>query len=93
MKKWLFLVVVAAFAVAATKMTKICKKSEWQGLSESELRLKIDTKLPAHLSDEKRSMISDKIVAKMQSKGVLGDEPTVDEDETVDLSESISETV
>jgi hypothetical protein len=69
-KRVLALAVVAGIVAGAVRMISMQKK-QWQGLSESEARAKIDAKLPAKIPVEKRAEVTDKIVGAMKEKGVL----------------------
>jgi hypothetical protein len=72
----LLIVVIAACA----KKAKPHRESEWHGLTESEARSKLDAKLPGKIPAEKRSAISDKVVAKMRDRGVISEDPVVPDD-------------
>jgi len=65
-------IVVIAKIVAA-------KKAKWEGLTESEIRDKLETGLPKRMPGEKRAAVADKVVSKMREKGALReeDEPSV----------------
>ncbi len=67
----LLIVVIAACA----KKAKSHGASEWHGLTESEARSKVETKLPSKIPAEKRSAISEKVVAKMRDRGVITEDP------------------
>ena len=56
------------------------KKADWQGLTETDVRAKLDAKLPDKVPADKRAEIADKIVDKMRDKGVLGADAPVAED-------------
>ena len=102
-RKRLILLVLAVLMVVAIKNAKSRRESEWRGLTESQARSKLDAKLPSRIPDDKRSMISDKVMAKMRDKGIIiedvSDEPsstaqaTTDDttDETVDVRDSTGE--
>jgi hypothetical protein len=60
----------------------MARESEWEGLTESEARGKLDAKLPDRMPEEKRALISDKLVAKMGDKGIL----VADDDASDELS-------
>jgi hypothetical protein len=75
-KRLILLVMVAMLIVVCAKKAKMSRASEWHGLTESEVRSKLDAKLPGRIPDEKRSEISDKVVAKMRDRGVLGEDAT-----------------
>lgn len=50
------------------------KKSEWQGLTESEVRQKLDSRLPDRVPEQKRAAVADKVVSKMRTRGFLREE-------------------
>ncbi|MBT8164623.1 MAG: hypothetical protein HKO82_05460 [Acidimicrobiia bacterium] len=76
MKKLIKLAFLVGGVVAVAKVLE-AKKAEWAGLGESEVRAKLDARLPEQMPAEKRSEIADKVVGKMREKGVLGeDAPT-----------------
>lgn len=77
-KKRLILMVMVAMLIVACVKKKQSREAEWHGLTESEARSKLDAKLPGRIPDEKRSEISDKIVAKMRDRGVLSETPETD---------------
>lgn len=90
------LVALAVLIAVSIKKALSQRESEWHGLTEDDVRSKLDAKLPSRIPDSKRSEISDKIVAKMRDKGVIGDEPVTEGDlsqqaETIDLSENAQE--
>lgn len=64
------------FAALVTGVVKLVstRKAEWQGLTESEIRTKLHTKLDARVSSEKVDQMADKIVDGMRKKGFLGEE-------------------
>jgi hypothetical protein len=68
-----FVIGVAIAVIAKKKESK--QASEWRGLSESEARAKLESKLPSKIPAEKRAAISDKIVTKMHQRGVISDDP------------------
>ncbi len=73
------LVKVALIVGGAALVSKVLsdRKSRWSGLSETEVREKLDARLPPQVPEEKRSTIADKVVAKMERKGMLReDEPS-----------------
>ena len=82
MKKLIkFAMIIGAVAVAARLVGS--KKAEWEGLTEAQVRGKLDERLPDRVPDEKRAMVADKVVEKMRSRGKLV-EVASDADETVD---------
>lgn len=70
------LVRVALLLGGAALVAKMigAKKNQWTGLSESEVRHKVETRLPDRVTEEKRSAVADKVVAKMKSRGLLGED-------------------
>ena len=79
-KRLILLVLLIGVVAACAKRSKSYRASEWHGLTESEARSKLDSKLPGKIPAEKRSAISDKVVAKMRDRGVISDEPAVPDD-------------
>ena len=70
------------FAVFAGLVAFVVKKiaaqkAEWEGLSEAEMRAKLDARLPDKVPAEKRTEIADQVVAKMREAGKLRDEEPV----------------
>ena len=65
----LFIGVIAVLAkIVAAKM------ADWEGLTESEVRAKLESRLPKQVPDEKRATIADKVVSGMRERGALRDE-------------------
>ena len=96
-KKTLILILLLFVVIAAAaKKSRAPGASEWQGLTESEARSKLDAKLPDRIPADKRGAISDKVVGKMRARGVLvedaGDAEVADEasglEDTADLAAS-----
>lgn len=79
-KRLIVLVLVIAAIAACAKKGKSHRGSDWHGLTESEARSKLDAKLPDKIPAEKRSAISDKVVAKMRDRGVISDDAVVPDD-------------
>ena len=70
MKKLIKLaLMVGAVAVAAHFVG--AKKAEWEGLTESQVRDKLDARMPDRVPDEKRAAVADKVIAAMRSRGKL----------------------
>ncbi len=89
--------VVAALIAAFVKKAGSHRASEWHGLTEAELRSKLDEKLPSRIPDEKRGAIADKVVEKMRERGHIGDDEAAgdessDGSEPVDLREGADDT-
>ena len=80
-KKTIIVVLVLLVVLAAIgKLAKSPQRSEWHGLTESEARSKLDAKLPGKIPNDKRTMISDKMVGKMRERGVIVEDPTAADD-------------
>ncbi len=86
MKKRLLMVSALAGLIAFAIKSSSKRRDEWHGLSEEEVRAKLEEKLPDRVPEDKRTAIADKVVSKMREKGVIGD---TDADEVVDVSDSI----
>lgn len=85
MKKLIkFAIIIGAIAAAARLVES--KKAEWEGLTEAQVRGKLDERLPDRVPDDKRAMVADKVVAKMRSRGKLveGSESDSDAGETAE---------
>ena len=70
MKKLLKVALIVGSMAAVAKLVT-AKKAEWQGLTESQVRKKLDSRLPGRMPDEKRAGVADKVVSKMRERGVL----------------------
>jgi hypothetical protein len=85
MKKLIkFALVIGAVAMAARLVG--AKKTEWEGLTESQVRDKLDTRLPDRIPDDKRAAVADKVVAKMRSRGKLAEDEA-----TSDIADSVED--
>ncbi len=73
MKKLVKLALIVGGIAIAAKLVA-AKKAAWQGLTESEVRDKLESRLPRRVPDEKRAAVADKIVSKMRERGALRDE-------------------
>lgn len=78
MKKLFRLAVFGALVAFAVKML-MAKKQEWQGLSEPEVRSKLDDTLGSRVAPEKLDEIQDKVVGKMREHGVLREEEVIED--------------
>lgn len=83
MKKLIKLALLVGGVALAAKLLE-AKKAEWEGLAESDVRAKLDARLPDKVPADKRAEIADKIVGKMREKGVLGEEATTGEEPASD---------
>ena len=80
------------FAVVAALVTGIAKavsaqKAKWMGLSESQIRDKLHTKLDDKMPSEKVDEIGDKIVGEMGKRGLLGEQPLTEVDDAPTVPE------
>ena len=73
MKKVLMLALLVGGIAAVAKLLG-AKKAEWAGLTESEVRAKLDARLPDRMPPEKQAKVTDKVVEKLRSRGVLVEE-------------------
>ncbi|MCP4309039.1 MAG: hypothetical protein GY926_07190 [bacterium] len=73
MKKLLKVALVVGAITAVAKLVT-AKKAEWQGLTESQVREKLDSQLPDRMPDDKRAEVSDKVVSKMRERDMLLEE-------------------
>ena len=73
MKKLLGLALIVG-AIAGLARLAAAQKAKWEGLSESEVRAKLESRLPKWVPGEKRAEIADEIVSGMQQRGALRDE-------------------
>lgn len=80
MKKLLKLgLLVGGIAVVAKLVG--AKKAEWEGLTEAEVRAKLDARLPDRMPPEKQAQVADRIVEKLRYRGVLRQEASPPEAE------------
>jgi hypothetical protein len=77
-KKLLKLALIVGGIAAVAKLVG-AKKAEWAGLTESEVRAKLDARLPDRMPPEKQAAVADKVVGTMRSRGVLREEATTPE--------------
>ncbi len=73
MKKLVKLGLIVGVIVVLAKIV-MAKKAKWEGLTESEIRDKLETRLPKRMPGEKRAAGVDKLVSKMREKGALLEE-------------------
>jgi hypothetical protein len=88
MKKYLLIaVVIGAVALAVKKLT--AGKDDWTNLTEDEARQRLNDRFPDRMPEEKKDVVTEKIVSKMRDKGVIID---LTESEGTDLTETVEET-
>ena len=73
MKRLVKLALIVGAVAAAVKFVT-ARKAEWEGLTEAEVRAKLDTRLPERMPAEKREVVADRVVAKMRTRGALSEE-------------------
>ena len=71
MKKLMKVALIVGVIVLLAKLAA-AQKAKWQGLTESEMRDKLDTRLPKWIPGEKRAEITDEVVSGMREQGMLG---------------------
>ncbi len=78
MKKLVKLALIIGVIAVLAKVVA-AKMANWQGLTETEVRDKLASRLPKWVPGEKRADIADEVVAGMRERGVLRDdeEPSV----------------
>jgi hypothetical protein len=78
--KKLFKLGLFAAVVAGIVKLVATKKAEWEGLTETEVREKLHSKLDDKMPTEKVDQMADKAVEVMRQKGVLGKEAPTEEE-------------
>jgi hypothetical protein len=73
MKKLVKLALIGGGIVMVAKLVS-AQKSAWAGLTESEVREKLDARLPARIPDDKRAAIAEMVVSRMRERGVIREE-------------------
>jgi hypothetical protein len=84
------LVLLVGGAAAVAKLVG-AKKSQWTGLSESEVRHKVETRMPDRVPEEKRTAVADKVVATMKTRGLLDEDAEAADASAAD--DTVAETV
>jgi hypothetical protein len=68
------------------------QKEEWMGLSESEAKAKVESKLAPKVGEDKAAEIATQVIAALTEKGVIkADEAPMAEDLAEDVAEDITE--
>jgi len=78
MKKLFKLAIFIGLIVALAKFISE-QKAAWTGLTEPEIRDKLNTKLGSKVPDEQISEIADKVIEEMRKRGMVGEEAPVEE--------------
>jgi hypothetical protein len=72
MKKYVLIaVVIGAVALVVKKLT--AGKDDWTNLTEAEARQRLHDRFPDRMPEEKKDVVTEKIVSKMRDKGVIID--------------------
>ena len=74
-----FLIFVGIMALIGRLLSK--QKDEFYGITESEARLKFESKLGPRIGDDKAAEVADQVIPKLKEKGVIKPDPV---DETVE---------
>ncbi len=70
MKKLLKFGIFAAIVAGIVRFVAT-QKAEWQNLSETELRAKMESKMSGRMPPEKLEQMQDKVVSTMRARGML----------------------
>ena len=87
MKRLITLAIVGGPVYGAARLV-MAKKAEWEGLTEGELRSKLDAKLAGRVPDEAVDQIKEGVVRQMQAMGRLRDDETRSDDAGVGTVEA-----
>ncbi len=81
MKKLVKLALIVGAITVAAKLVA-ARKAAWRGLTEAEVRDKLESRLPKRVPEGKRAAVADKVVSKMRERGALREEeePAADTD-------------
>mgnify|MGYP001825862949 CR=1 FL=1 len=90
MKKLFKLAIFVGLIVAAAKFISE-QKAAWTGLTEPEIRDKLQTKLDSKVPDEQIAEIANKVIEEMRKRGMVGEEPPADEEESVEEEAAATE--
>jgi hypothetical protein len=72
MKKFLLIaVLVGAVALAVKKLS--AGRDDWTNLTEDEARQRLHDRFPDRMPEDKKEVVTDKIVSKMREKGAIID--------------------
>lgn len=85
MKK-IVLVVAVIGLIALIAKKRSSDRAEWHGLTETQAREKLNDRFPDVIPEDKREVMTERIVSKMREKGRLTDDDQVDLTDTVDLA-------
>ena len=91
MKKLLKLALIVGGITAVAKLVT-ARKAEWHGLTEAQVRDKLDTRLPGRMPDEKRADVTNKVISKMRERGVLLEQDEADAPEPSEVTATSGDT-
>ncbi|MGI9605464.1 MAG: hypothetical protein ACR2P0_04935 [Acidimicrobiales bacterium] len=74
MVKRLFIIALIGIVIASIVKKAQTDRSQWEGLTEQEVRDRLSERIPGRVPEEKRDLIADKVVGKMRDKGALVDD-------------------
>jgi hypothetical protein len=63
--------IVGAIAFAAKLLA--AKKEEWTGLTEEQVRERLDARLPGKMPEEKRARVTERVVSRLRDRGALAE--------------------
>ena len=83
-----FLFKFALFVGFLALITKVVasKKDEYYGITESEARMKFESKLGPRIGEDKAAEIADQVIPKLKEKGVIVADPVEDDADDADDS-------
>ena len=83
-----FLFKFALFVGFLALITKVVasKKDEYYGITESEARMKFESKLGPRIGEDKATEIADQVIPKLKEKGVIVADPVEDDADDADDS-------
>ncbi len=77
--------IIGTVALALKRASR--RREEWRGLSETEVREKLEYRLPKRLPDERRSAVAEKIVEKMRARGAIVADIDLDDEDRADTDD------
>jgi hypothetical protein len=91
MKKVLIIAAVIGLVALIAKKSS-SRREEWHGLTESQVRDKLSERLPNRIPEERREVVTDKIVGRMRDRGAIAEDDadltSVDASDSIDLTNS-----
>jgi hypothetical protein len=91
MKKFLLIaVLVGAVALVVKKLSS--GRDDWTNLTEEEARQRLHDRFPDRMPDDKKEVVTDKIVSKMRDKGAIIDLRESDVSEAAEATEEVTTT-